>query len=325
MGVIVSMISLIIVDYKSIKKTIEYINQCFEMFEDNNKLNVIVVDNSLDNASLEYMKKINSTKICYKHEFETKGKKVKVFKYYYNRHNLIIVKADNNLGYAKGNNLGAMVSKKIFNDDYYIFSNNDVKILNKFKLEVFIDILKNDNKIAVIGPKIITPKGQFQSPIKKVGIWKKIILKYPSMLLGNILNRFIKDLDYDNKNKYAYWVNGSFLFVNGKKFNEVNMFDENTFLFAEEMILSERLLKAGYHNYFFNDLTILHEHGQTVKNKFSILQSLEMSFTSNYYYYENYMKSSQLNLSIAKISFKLFKVLYVIKENIKSRIKGVSE
>lgn len=311
------MISLIIVDYNSIEKTMNYIKHFLDKVD--SIVNIIIVDNASNDKSINYMDTLDITKIKVD-VFIKEDKNIDLFFYKYKGCSLVIVKANENLGYGKGNNLGAIISNKIYNNKFYIFSNNDLKFNKNIDLSTFIEIFNKDKDIAVIGPKIIGLEGEPQSPRKYNNIWKQLILYFPNVLLCYKFTKFITNIDYNNKSKYTYWVNGCFLVVDAQKFEEVSMFDENTFLYAEEMILSERLLQKGYKNYFTNDVEIIHEHGQTIKDTFSTLKGMEISFNSNLYYFKKYRKTKKIYLKLSIISFKIFKLLFPFKENIKNVI-----
>lgn len=316
------MISLIIVDYNGIEKTMNYIKHCKEMIEDSDDINFIIVDNSPNDKSIEYFRDNNISADSENIKLENLNDKVQVYKYICSEYNVILVKANENLGYARGNNLGAKVSKLLFNDEYYIFSNNDLRIAKKFKLSTLTDCFNIDPNIGVIGPEVMDLNNEFQSPIKKMGLFRQLILSYYNTLFSGIFSRFTKNNIYDGSSKYAYWVTGAFFITKSKVFNEIGMFDENTFLYFEEMILSERLLKKGYKVYFFNGIRLIHEHGYTTKDTLSELKNMEIHFNSNYHYFSEYTNAGKLTLIFARVAFKLFKIGFRVKGSIKEKIKG---
>ena len=309
------MVSLIVVDYNGIEKTASYIKHCREMIEDSHIINFIIVDNSLNNKSINYFRDNNIIMDNLDIDISALPDNVQVYKYIYSEYNVILVKANENLGYAKGNNLGVKVSKLLFDDKYYIFSNNDLRIYKKFKVSTLIECFSIDSKIAVVGPEIMNLQGEFQSPIKRISLLGQLILSYYDMIFGGIFGKLTKNNIYDGTSKYAYWVAGSFFIADSEKFNKVGMFDENTFLYLEEMILSERLLKHDYKVYFSNKVRLIHEH--TTKDTLSELRNIEIHFDSNYYYFKEYMNTNKFVLSFAKLSFKLFKIAYMLRGRIK--------
>lgn len=314
------MVSLIVVDYNGIEKTMNYIKHCKEMIEDSDDMNFIVVDNSLNDKSIEYFRDNNISMDNLDIDISALPNNVQVYKYTYPEYSVILVKANENLGYARGNNLGVEVSKLLFDDKYYLFSNNDLRAYKKFKVSTLIDCFKIDPKIAVVGPEIMNLQGEFQSPIKRISLLGQLILSYHDIVLGGIFGKLTKNNIYDGTSKYAYWVSGAFFIADSEKFNEAGMFDNNTFLYLEEMILSERLLKYGYKVYFYNGVRMIHEHGYTTKDTQGELRSIEIQFKSNCYYYKEYMKASNLTLAFAKLSFKLFKSSYMLKGKIKEKL-----
>lgn len=319
------MVSVIIVDYKSMDQTMSYINNFIEKISALEDTNFIIVDNSQDdhnfyklNEKYKYSKSLDINKIC---NDDLNAFVEKVLLYNYEEYTIISIKANENLGFAKGNNLGALISKNIFNSVYIIFSNNDLIIEKPFSLKTLLKPFNLDSNIAVIGPRIVGLDNRPQSPRKKVSIWKLLILYNLNMLTVNLFGKIINNIDYTGVSKYAYWVTGCFMVTDSKKFFEVGLFDSNTFLYAEEMILAERLLTKNYYNYFLDDIEIIHNHGESVKKAYDAINACNISFSSAYYYYKNYIKCNKFQLLLARVSFKIFKTLFPIKAYIKNLMK----
>ena len=125
------------------------------------------------------------------------------------------------------------------------------------------------------------------------------------------------DLDYDGKSKFCYWVSGCFFVTRAEVFESVNGFDENTFLYAEEMILSERYARRKYKVFFDNDFTIIHEGGATVRKTKTPLDIMEIKFNSLCYYHKIYRNTSCFIINVAESNFKIYKVVTKIKNIIK--------
>lgn len=319
------MVSVIIVDYKSMDQTISYINNFTEKILDLEDTNFIIVDNSQDDHNFSILsEKYQSSKTLNIYKIYNDSSKVsveKVVQYNYGKYTIIAIKANENLGFAKGNNLGAVISKNIFNSEYIIFSNNDLLIEKSFSLKTLLEPFHLDSNIAVVGPRIVGLDNKPQSPRKKVSIWKLLILYNFNMLTVNLLGKIINNIDYTGTSKYTYWVTGCFMITDSKKFFQVGLFDSNTFLYAEEMILAERLLTKNYRSYFLDNIEIIHNHGQTVKKAYDAINACNISFNSVYYYYKNYIKCNKFELLLARVSFKIFKALFPIKAYIKNLIK----
>jgi len=296
--------SLIIVDYRSINKTIHYIEHFASMVKGEYPLHAVIVDNSpsqdVDKAFACYSKK----------DLIVIDDLIGYTTYVWGNLTISYCFAGNNLGYAKGNNLGVKIADLCFNDNFYIISNNDLRLDEKFDWCPFERLFEENQDIAVIGPRVVGLDGKVQSPHKKVSAFSHLVL---SFWLGHWPFYWRCDCDYTEESKYCYRVMGSFMIIRACAFHKADGFDENTFMFGEEMILSERLSRNGYKTYFFNDYAVVHEHGASVKRVDSVLRAEQWSFDSIYYYYEKYRNTNSLILVLGKISFYVYKaVRYVV-------------
>jgi len=280
------MVSMIIVDYKSMDKTIKYIKECASNIQGLDHF--VIVDNASD-VPIKPRKMVVEKKEVY------------------------LVSSGENGGYAKGNNLGAKTAKEIFNDDYYIFSNNDLKFNKQFLLQVFLDPFGEDNRIAAVGPKMIGLDGWKQNPLVEL-TWKQSLFSNFTKLL---LPKHIKKQPKEASKGPCRAVSGAFMCVDSKKFWECGGFDENTFLFMEEMILSSRYSKKEYYMYFNNDVEVIHEHGDTVKSTIGIINALRTEYDSRYYYAKTYYHVAALWLALSKIHFEIVMALFRLKKSIR--------
>src|SRR5690606_39201552 len=61
---------------------------------------------------------------------------------------------------------------------------------------------------------------------------------------------------------------GAFMLLKKSVYQEVGGFDEDYFMYGEDIDLSYKLIKANYKNYYFGEATILHYKGEsTTKDK----------------------------------------------------------
>ena len=97
--------------------------------------------------------------------------------------------------------------------------------------------------------------------------------------------------------RFTYWVQGSFMLVNAAVFNEIGMFDDNTFLYYEEPILAEKMLQIGKRMYFDSDVEIVHYEGGTTKRN-PKKEKIEMK--SRIYYMSKYKHVNKIVLFLLK-------------------------
>ena len=324
------MITLVIVDYKSYDKTINYIvhilRKCL-----NDNISVIIVDNSLDKENFNGFLKssnINLIDVRYKNDIRIEKGSILV-----NNKKYEILIAENNIngGYAIGNNLGFRLAEEYFNSKYVIFSNNDLKVIDeKIDFSSWISYMNLEPDIAVIGPEILGLDGKRQSPCKRISIEEKWIINslvYPFNKYFNSCNG--DDLINVKSNTYVYRIQGSFMFCNAEKFKNAGMFDENTFLYSEEAILSERVQSIGYKILYNSDIKLLHQHSKTINNYFKGIKQDRLKLKSDIYYYKYYLKCSIWKIYFAKICLETYYIkkylVNIIKKFTKIKNGGKNE
>ena len=178
------------------------------------KTNREILDNCIDSIdpSVKILIVENSSDIEFKKEMESKFQ------------NVSVLLANKNLGYGAGNNLGF----KNIKTRYGLISNPDI-IYEK-------DFFKNTQNYLV-------PKIEFSI----IGISyydDKDNLPYGA--INNKKNDLLKEKKYDsNYLKEVDWVVGCSLIVDTKFVDINNMFDENIFLYFEEIDLCRRIKLEG--------------------------------------------------------------------------------
>lgn len=202
-----------------------------------------------------------------------------------------------NLGYAKGNNLGTRFLNSIGTYTHFLFSNDDIEIHRADTLDVLISKMSSDGRIGVIGPRVVgidgrdqSPHDAYISPYRLIG-WK--LLPFLRCKKKNQTGDVLKH----PSSRFAYWVQGSFMLTDASVFNEVGMFDEHTFLYYEEAILAEKIASIGKRMYFDSDVKVLHyEGGSTQRNK----KKEQIEMESRIYYMSKYKHINKVVLFLLK-------------------------
>lgn len=221
-----------------------------------------------------------------------------------------IVPSSENLGFAKGNNLGVKFLLDNYNDiDYLLFSNNDIEIKSPDCISILINKLEGNDKIGAIGPRVIGLDGKDQSPHDKpTSIYRQIAWNLFPFLRGNFSRKKKENNEaesnyIDLEGRYTYWVTGSFFIMKNSLFNEIGGFDPNTFLYAEEQIISEKLKLQDKKMYFEPSVTVVHYEGATTKKNIGHNKSYYIAMQSNCYYYKKYLNYNLLLVLLYKYSF----------------------
>lgn len=191
--------------------------------------------------------------------------------------NVSVIKSNHNGGYAYGNNVGikAMLDKDI---EYIAIMNPDVILSYNFSFDRIIGKIDNRNDIAGVTP-VQLHNGTYNQ--KSCG-WKLPsafdVFKLNLFFISKIKNPTeYKYLNIDEKDKSLAEIDvmpGSFFIIKRSVFEEVGLFDEKTFLYYEENILSRKIERLGLKNVLSIDDYYIHDH----QEKEDSFKSLETKF-----------------------------------------------
>lgn len=309
------MISVIIVDYKTAERCVRYIEDLCRTSDDKD-ISFVIVDNTPNeengNIIRENLLGLGFTRFDNCNLNDMKFKHMWTF----NRNGIdvVYVSDEENRGFAVANNLGARVAKNIFAPEYLLFSNSDIQLPEVFEISVLKEKLENRKDVAVIGPKVVGLNGKDQSPGKYMSIYKRYIIPNFLWPIHKIIPK-LKHVNYDVINNAqdgeVYRIIGAFMLVKEKPFFEVGGFDEHTFLYAEEPILTERFREKGYKVLYTNKVKIVHEQGVSTTDRTktgieNLLVKRKRVFDSEIYYYENYRNCSKVDILLAKWMFRFY-------------------
>ncbi len=312
------MYSLIIVDYNSVETTLDYVERC-RQYLGAAASHVVVVENGNETGVAEILSQrygdcdikalsgISKQIYC----FEKDGQQI------------AYCGSGENLGYAKGNNLGVRIADALWNDPYYIISNNDLVFEGTVDMALVERLFAVNPDIGIIGPAVITPQGERQSPRFWQSAFHRLIANYWISAFGGLVGeekrmrlweRYCKDTIENAESGYHAWISGCFFFARAEAFHKAGMFDEHTFLYAEEMILAKRLEAVGSRVYFCREIEVVHKHAESTKKALAAFRMTQIDFEANYYCYKNYLHTSPILLALAKLSFALFTGLFKVKQ-----------
>jgi len=173
---------------------------------------------------------------------------------------------DINLGFGKANNQALKLSK----GKYVLFLNPDT-LIEENTLQVLVDFMDNNENVGIAGPKILNSDGTLQLACRRSFPSPSIALP---KLLG--LNRLFPkskvfgkyNLTYlDPNESYAVdAISGSFMFCRGDLIRKLKGFDEDFFMYGEDLDLCRRVQLENMLVYYVADTTIIHHKGESSKS-----------------------------------------------------------
>ncbi len=279
------MIGVVVINYHSEEKTIEFVRT--ELAKIRSDYAVVIVDNG-------------STELSRDRLLEAfKGADQYVF----------VAPSDENLGFARGNNLGAEVARNQFSPDVLLFANNDIRLVDLDTVDRMAAKLKSLDEAGALGPKVVGLDGRLQSPDPFISFWDRHVALYWRNLLPFKSKPFWVEYSQTAEEGYHYRVSGSFFMVKAEDYFACGEMDPNTFLYSEEMILSERLRKIGKGVYYYPEVSVVHEHGATTRKYYDKVRIRELKYQSEKYYYKTYIGTPKWQFPVGNLTYSLKKLL----------------
>lgn len=275
------MIGVVVINYHSEEKTIEFVRT--ELVKISEDYAVVIVDNGSTDESRDRLLEA------------FKGADQYVF----------VVPSEENLGFAKGNNLGAQVAANQFAPDVLLFANNDIRIVEPDAVGKMAAKLRSLDSAGALGPKVIGLDGRLQSPEPFVSFWDRHVTLYLGSLFSSKSRAFWEEYSRTAEEGFHYRVSGSFFMVKAADYSACGGMDPNTFLYSEEMILSERLKRIGKGVYYFPEVSVVHEHGATTRKYYDKVRVRELKYRSEKYYYKTYIGTPRWQFWVADLIYSL--------------------
>ncbi len=182
-----------------------------------------------------------------------------------------------NAGFGAANNLGA----KIARGEYLFFLNSDI-IAKEDILSGLAKIFESRPEIGILAPRLILPDGSEQ---------KFASGNFPS-LADLILGKIKKDAA-EKKYIKIDWVSGAALAIRKNLFDQAGGFDENFFMYFEDIDLCKRVKDISYQVAVLPSITVVHLGGKSLKND---RQRKKHYYVSQDYFYKKHYGKLKLAL-----------------------------
>ena len=295
--------AVIIVNYHNQPLTIHFVKN--ELGKVSEELSVVIVNNDATRQSDGELVTALNAELVNNEAFRTSAS------------DIYVISSPENLGFAKANNLAVDFINRYLKIDYLLFSNNDIVIQKSNIIRQLIKQLDADNRIGMIGPQIVGVKGEKQSPFPYQSFWDRYVRMYlytPFMTKEKKAERFALNYQENAREGFHYRIMGSFFMMRHDDYKAIGGMDPSTFLYAEEMILSERLKQINKGVYYYPRTIVQHIHGATTKQSMTHRTiSLEIMKSECYYYYQ-YMHVPKWELFIGCRLYKCMQFLkYIVK------------
>jgi GT2 family glycosyltransferase len=224
-------LSIIIVNYNSMA----FIEECLASIARHADVSheVIIVDNASTDDSVTFIRR---------HFPEVK-----------------LVESKKNLGFARGNNLGAQYASGRF----LLLLNNDTKLLSP--LSPVLDFLKRHEDAGIAGARLLNLDGTVQF---SVGYYHNPLRLLVSWMLpagstmpewGQLYEK--KEQFYQDSHNDLDWITGAFMLIKRDVWDQLKGMDSSFFMYMEDVDFCQRAKSQGWKTVYTPDVSLIHYEG----------------------------------------------------------------
>lgn len=262
-------LSIIIINYKTPDITLDCLESLYSSNLKNLKTELIIIDNASKDKSIKKIKNFIS---------KNKNPNIKP----------ILIQNRENLGFAKANNKGI----KLAQGEYILHLNSDV-ILEKDTIITQLKTLQKSKKYQISTCKLLLSNGKmdpachrgFPTPWASFSYFAKLEAIFPKSKFFAQYHQGWKNL---NKAHQVDVISGAFFLTTKKILEEVDYFDEDYFMYGEDIDLCFKLNKKNYKILFNPESQALHFKGQSGRKKNNkksnryFWQTMKLFYTKHY-------------------------------------------
>ncbi len=196
--------------------------------------------------------------------------------------NVTLLQNKNNVGFSKANNQAVAIAKGkyvcILNPDTVVAEDTFIQLLN---------FAKTKNNLGIIGCKLIDGSGAFLPESKRNVPTPNIAIQ---KIIGFSKSYYANHLQENEIGKATVFV-GAFMLLKRNVYQKNKGFDEDFFMYGEDIDLSFRIAQKGYDNYYYGATTVIHYKGEsTLKN----VQYATRFYGAMQLFYQKHFKKNSL-------------------------------
>ncbi len=177
----------------------------------------------------------------------------------------VLVRSEANLGFTGGNNLGFKTAIKHFDPDYFMLLNADATVAADV-FDTLVAHSQNHQDDCLVCPKVyFTPGDEFHSTSYDEQDRGSVLWYAGGVIDTSHLDAFHRGVDeldrghFDDQ-KHSDFQTGCCLLIPRKVYEDIGGFDEDYFLYLEDVDLSKRAARAGYRLLFAPDAHVWHDN-----------------------------------------------------------------
>lgn len=304
-------VTVLIINYKNWHDTIE----CLEsVFKSNHKdLEVIVVDNSPDNTSIQKLEEwakgaLNVNQSLFPElVFPEIAKPLDCFllseeEFYTSQTTtpLTIIKAKNNEGFAAANNIALKKTLQLNKTGEFVFLLNNDTVIPPETITSLIKNYKTDPSIGLVGCTLLEYNNS--TKVQSVGGVYSTFFGLTKQVLAGVSLEDLKALESKAKIDYPA---GAAMFLSTEVLRVLGLLNEEYFLYFEELDWVKKG-ESQYQTTYFDDCLVYHKGGVSIGSNKKSYISDKYSVINRINFAKNYNKKSLTTVYLG-VFFAIFK------------------
>jgi GT2 family glycosyltransferase len=229
--------------------------------------------------------------------------------------NIKLIENKGNLGFPKGNNIGVKEAKGeficILNPDTVVAEDTFEKVLSFVSSRARHPERSRgtSDDLGIVGCKLIDGTGNFL-PESKRGVptpWVAFTKIFGLYKISNVFGKYYAQHLTENQTGKVDILVGAFMVMKRELYNELGGFDENCFMYADDIDLSYRALFLKKQNYYFHETTVIHYKGESTVRDETYMKRFQEAMNFFYKKHFNYSFFFTFFMKIGSFVFSLFK------------------
>jgi len=217
---------------------------------------------------------------------------------------VLLIKNKQNTGFARAANQGWQSSQ----GKYTLFLNPDT-LLFADTLKKAVEVMEKEKGVGILGGLSFNGKGEINPSAYPIPSSLRLL----AFITG--LNRLfaVSRWEKAKKRRYSGYIQGSFLLIRRQLLEELGGFDENFFMYGEDIDLCLRAWKKGWKVLYDPEIRLIHYGGKSRDERWPIIQDYIRSFL--YFYQKHFGISQTARIRLVAQASLLFLALSKIVEN----------
>jgi GT2 family glycosyltransferase len=180
---------------------------------------------------------------------------------------VILIRNTVNSGFSAANNLAIKLAKGRF-----VLLLNPDTIVEEDTFSGCISFMDNHPGAGAMGVRMINGEGRFLPESKRAlpsveSAFYKISGLSAVFPKSRIFNKYyLSDIDIYETSETEV-ISGAFMLILREVFSKTGLLDELFFMYGEDIDLSNRIIQAGYKNYYFPEVKITHFKGKSTSRE----------------------------------------------------------